>query len=120
MFPTGSVGVALLILRTAVAAAIIVNAVAYSSLGISPWIIAGMVLCVVFLCLGVLTPYASAIVAIIQIWCFRRAGNDPFQFLTAIVGSGIVSVLGPGAYSIDSRIFGRKLLELPPKNHFDT
>lgn len=116
MFPTGSVGIALLILRTSVAAAVIVNAVACSNLGISQWIIAGMMFCAVFLCLGALTPYAAAIVAFTQIWCFRRAGNDTFQFLTAIVGSGIVSVLGPGAYSIDSRIFGRKLLELPPKS----
>lgn len=113
MFPTGLVGVALLVLRIFVAITIVINLADHWAT--SPWIIFGSGLAALSLCLGLLTPYFSVLSALLQAGGFVYPGGNRFQLITSIVGSGIVTVLGPGAYSIDSRIFGRKLLELPPK-----
>jgi hypothetical protein len=40
-------------------------------------------------------------------------GTDQFPLEIAIVNGGILAILGPGAYSVDARIFGRKLLNFP-------
>lgn len=114
MFPTGLVGVALLVLRVFVAAATIINAMGGLALGIPSWIIPVFVLSASFLCLGLLTPCFSLLSVLLGVAVFVYAGGDGFRFTTSIVGCGIVSILGPGAYSVDSRIFGRRLLELPP------
>jgi hypothetical protein len=79
------------------------------------WITAAFVLAELSLCLGLLTPFFSIFAALFQFAILVFAGGNRFQLITSIVGSGIVAVLGPGAYSIDSRIFGRKVLEVPPK-----
>lgn len=115
MFPTGLVGVALLVLRIFVAITIVINLADHCAT--SPWTIFGFGsgLAALSLCLGLLTPYFSVLSALLQAGSFVHPGGNRFQLITSIVGSGIVTVLGPGAYSIDSRIFGRKLLELPPK-----
>jgi hypothetical protein len=34
----------------------------------------------------------------------------------SILSGGAVALLGPGAYSIDARIFGRHLLSIPPRS----
>ena len=113
MFPTGLVGVALLVLRIFVAITIVINLTDHWTT--SSWIIFGAGFAALSLCLGLLTPYFSVLSALLQSGILVYPGGNRFQLITSIVGSGIVTVLGPGAYSIDSRIFGRKLLELPPK-----
>lgn len=116
MFPTGLVGVALLVLRFFVAATTIINTIGSLALGAPLWVILGFVLGVLFLCFGLLTPYFSLLSAVLGVGVLMYVGGDSFRLATSIVGCVIVSVLGPGAYSLDSRIFGRRLLELPPKN----
>ena len=113
MFPTGLVGVALLILRVSVAITIVINAAECWASTLSSWVIVGFVLAALSLCLGLLTPYFSLLSSLLQTGVLLFAGGNRFQFVTSIVGSGIVSVLGPGAYSVDCRLFGRRLLELP-------
>jgi hypothetical protein len=115
MFPTGLVGVALLVLRISVAITVVINAVECRPLGVPLWIVVGLVLCALFMSFGAFTPHAAVINGLAQIGLLQYADGKIFQFITAMIGSGIVSVLGPGAYSIDSRIFGRRLLQLPPK-----
>lgn len=115
MFPTGLVGVALLVLRAFVAMTLVINAAETWALGTASWKIVGFALAALFLCLGLLTPCVSLLTALLEIGVLVYVGGNHFQLTTSIVGCGIISVLGPGAYSIDSRIFGRKLLELPPQ-----
>jgi hypothetical protein len=115
MFPTGLVGAALLVLRVSVAITIIINGADRWALATSSWIVVGFVLAALSLCLGLLTPYFSLLSAFLQIGVLLVMGDNRFQLVTSIVGSGIISVLGPGAYSVDSRIFGRRVVELPPK-----
>jgi uncharacterized membrane protein YphA (DoxX/SURF4 family) len=115
MFPTGLVGVALLLLRVSVAATLAINSVNRRPSADSFWITASFVLAGLSLCLGLLTPFFSIFSSLFQFAILVCVGGNRFQLITSIVGSGIVSILGPGAFSIDSRIFGRKVLEVPPQ-----
>src|SRR5689334_21634526 len=102
MFPAGLVGVALLVLRVSVALTIVINAADSRAAGTSPWVIIGFVLATLSLCLGLLTPYFSVFSALLEIDVLLYSGGNHFQWITSIVGCGILSVLGPGAYSMDS------------------
>jgi hypothetical protein len=42
-------------------------------------------------------------------------GEDMFHMVISILTGVALAVLGPGAYSIDARIFGRRLLTVPPR-----
>jgi len=44
-----------------------------------------------------------------------RRGQDDFHLAIAIVNCADLAVLGPGAYSIDARFFGWRLLTIPPR-----
>jgi hypothetical protein len=42
-------------------------------------------------------------------------GQDMFHLVMSILTSAVLAMLGPGAYSVDGRIFGRRLLIVPPR-----
>jgi putative oxidoreductase len=60
------------------------------------------------------TPLAGAAVALAELWAGFSAPLPPFDdrwihFLLAILAAGI-AMLGPGAWSVDARRFGRRRL----------
>jgi len=56
---------------------------------------------------GLWTPLAGVLVVVVEIWIvFEGAGNE-LSFLLAVLG-GTLAMIGPGAWSIDARLFGRK------------
>ena len=62
------------------------------------------------LCAGLWTPIAGAVLASLAVSSLFSATGDPwFQFLLAGM-SAALAMLGPGAWSIDARLFGRKRL----------
>ena len=68
-----------------------------------------------FLCAGLWTPIAGGAAAIIGLWgAFWRSGDPWSQILLAILGAGL-AMLGPGAWSIDARLFGRKRINIPDR-----
>lgn len=115
MFPTGSAGIALVVLRCVVAVTVLVNASVYWPVGSSLMVrgIAGLVgLC---LFLGFLTPYCAAVCCFLELALLvaTDAPNKLALGLSALTAAATVA-LGPGAYSIDCRLFGRKLIKIPP------
>jgi hypothetical protein len=104
MFPTGSAGVALLVLRSVVAVTVLVNASVCWPMG-STLIVRGIV-ALVALCLflGFLTPYCAVVSCGLELVLLVITGSNRFQ---------LTVVLGPGAYSVDARLFGRKLIKIP-------
>ncbi|HEY0785754.1 MAG TPA: hypothetical protein VGD62_07760, partial [Acidobacteriaceae bacterium] len=69
----------------------------------------------IFLVLGLLTPCFAALAALVECGVlFTRGGQDQFHLGLAILGSTSVALLGPGAYSVDARLFGRRLLSHAP------
>lgn len=65
--------------------------------------------------LGLWTPYAAAILAATQL-SLSFLGGFPLQMQASRTVIAIsLSMLGPGAWSIDRLLFGRKRIELPAK-----
>ena len=114
MFPTGTAGAALLALRVLAAVTFLVDGSDHWALARSFWIAAAYVLPASFLVLGLLTPYFSALSVLIQIGVLiTSGGTDQLHIITSILSGGILGILGPGAYSVDARLFGRKLISFP-------
>jgi len=66
------------------------------------------------LCLGLLTPYCAAVSCVLEV-ALLISTRDPSRFqlgMAALTAAAAVG-LGPGAYSVDSRLFGRKVIEIP-------
>ena len=113
MFPTGLPGIALIAVRVTVAAMLLVDGSAYAapqSMGCA----IGSLVAAVCLVSGILTPYAAAFAGCLEFWrlCTRDSA-DLFHLIAAMVVSLALGVLGPGAYSVDNNIFGRRLVNLP-------
>ena len=71
--------------------------------------IAGAVLGICILT-GLWTPAAGALVASIESWIALTGTGDPWpSFMLAVLGATL-AMIGPGAWSIDARLFGRKHL----------
>jgi putative oxidoreductase len=76
----------------------------------------------IFLVCGLFTPVAGAIIVLAQVWmgfspAFANDGERSMRlFLAAAAAS--VAMLGPGAWSLDARRFGRKVFEIgEPRRH---
>jgi hypothetical protein len=65
----------------------------------------------IFLLVGLWTPVAGTLVAMAEIWNVFTVAGDPWaSVLLATVGAAL-AMIGPGAWSIDARLFGRKHIE---------
>ena len=67
------------------------------------------------LIIGFGTPYIGLLVAATQLWLIFAGSADPW---TAIILFGLgasLAMIGPGAWSMDARFFGRKHVEIVKK-----
>ena len=61
-----------------------------------------------FILLGLWTPLTGALISILELWiAFSTQGDSSTPLVLATLG-GTISMIGPGAWSIDARLFGRK------------
>lgn len=109
-FPAGGAGAGLLLLRLAVAAHLL-HAALDAGRPLPWWWLALLALATGLLLLGLLTPLAAGAAA---------AGHLPWLATPhgAVAAIGIACalallLLGPGAYALDARLFGRRRLLLP-------
>jgi putative oxidoreductase len=116
-FPGAWPGLALLLLRCVAAAALIAYANGGVWLSLTPalLLVHGLTIMTAMLLIGGLwTPVAGIAQALLQ-FCSNFpviAAADLSHMLWAAVGL-CVAMLGPGAYSMDSRLFGRRRVEVP-------
>jgi len=81
--------------------------------------------CGAFLLLGFLTPVVSALITLAALaYAFSWlpiAGSNLFDGKVAsfelIVMAVAISLLGPGEFSLDARLFGRHEIVIPPASH---
>ena len=114
-FPAGLPGLALLLLRVSVAAAAFQNSCGYDSHR-SPWVLFGMALLALALCTGFLTPIVALLAVGAQLMKISGVFHSGAPCVVTILVTLALAMLGPGAYSIDARRFGRRILVLPPRD----
>ena len=114
MFPQGGPGVALLLLRISVVSFLIVIAVNYNG----PYhrlVFAAVSLISIGLLIGLLIPFLCAIaVAFVIGDMLIHAHANPVICVIAIANTVALALLGPGAYSLDSKLFGRRVTVVRP------
>ena len=118
-FPDSWPGTGLLLLRVAVAIPLLHGAV-IGVLGgpqtrmLAPNLVAGGA--GILLLAGMYTPITGTLVAIAETWMiFAHVARDArASILLAVLGIAL-AMLGPGAWSVDARLFGRKRIEFRDK-----
>jgi putative oxidoreductase len=119
-FANGLPGTGLLLLRLLTAAALvhfgIANLLEAPPLMTAILQISGAVAGILLL-IGLWTPVAGTLAAIVKVWIafsryFSHSGDPWIPIVQAVLGA-VLAMVGPGAWSIDARLFGRKHIDFP-------
>jgi uncharacterized membrane protein YphA (DoxX/SURF4 family) len=62
----------------------------------------------ILLLVGLWTPFVGTLIAAIEIWVAMIHASDPWIPIALATFGGTAAMIGPGAWSIDARLFGRK------------
>jgi hypothetical protein len=109
MFPTGRPGVALLLLRFGLSALLLGGMWGSVVRPGMPLVMLVQWAIVVALWLGVLTPVVTLLFMAIEVSTLLGTGTPLQAMHTCVIFNGAaLALLGPGAYSIDARLFGRQ------------
>jgi putative oxidoreductase len=116
-FPEGLPGAGLVFLRAITAIPFLQHGIARLWPASQPLIIAQVVAAgaAALLLAGLWTPVAGALLAGAELWLAFSHAVDPWMHV--LVGAlGIaLAMLGPGAWSVDARLFGRKRIRIPQR-----
>jgi len=116
-FPAGAPGAALLLLRLSVAAHASVECVLENANDLPIWARGAVLLVAAILGLGFLTPIVSLLSASAGALLSLHFGMFPNADSVFLLIVGIVvAMLGPGAYSVDARLFGRRVVVLTTRD----
>jgi hypothetical protein len=119
MFPHGGPGVGLLLLRVAAAAMFALNLTYhFDSLSrpLNIVVIISIVLISMSLCAGFLTPILTVIACAVGVANLFLPAQPSYVISTLrIMTFAALFFLGPGAYSIDARLFGLRVTVVPPR-----
>jgi putative oxidoreductase len=61
-----------------------------------------------FILAGLWTPAVGALIAGVQVWIALTGADDESMAIILATLGGTLAMIGPGAWSIDARLFGRK------------
>ncbi len=65
----------------------------------------------IWLLLGLWTPIAGMAVVVVEVWEFFTWLEDPLIAIILACLGATVAMIGPGVWSIDARLYGRKHIE---------
>lgn len=117
-FADGWPGVALLLQRLLIAAALVQSGVTHLKemahfTSLVPHLIGAVAGILLFL--GLWTPLAGALAAAVEVWIALSHAGDPWVGTVLAILAATLAMIGPGAWSIDARLFGRKHMEIPDR-----
>jgi uncharacterized membrane protein YphA (DoxX/SURF4 family) len=117
MFPPGLPGLALLLLRASVAIALLLADYGHRH-ALPGWLHATLILISLVISVGYLTPLVASAALVCHVLIWFAVGAEPDAAALALIlalDALALALLGPGAYSLDSRRFGRRRVVLAPK-----
>ena len=65
----------------------------------------------IFVLAGLWTPVAGTLVSLIEVWVVLSRGIDSWIPIILAALSATLAMIGPGYWSVDARLFGRKHIE---------
>ena len=119
MFPQGGPGIGLLLLRIAAAGMFALNLTHQFNLSSNTvyWLLVSLI---ALISLGLLLGFLTSILTIVA--CIAAVANllladQPIDvvYILRILTSAALFFLGPGAYSVDARLFGLRVTVVPPR-----
>lgn len=69
----------------------------------------------ILLLVGFWTPVVGTLIAIVEISIILLHAGDPWISLLLATLGATLAMIGPGAWSIDARLFGRKQIQIPER-----
>ncbi|HXB69383.1 MAG TPA: DoxX family protein [Candidatus Acidoferrales bacterium] len=127
-FPGRWPGIALLLLRTVLATTLLVQGGYYlrePGPSLAAWLVGlTSVACGALLWIGLLTPLVSVVVGLeatgiafsLLPVCTRTLFDSFMSVVFAVTILLAIITLGPGAFSVDARLFGRREIIIPPSS----
>jgi hypothetical protein len=108
MFPDGPAGLALIVLRACVLVSLWMTASPKDHF-VSSWPVLGLSLICMLIAAGAFTPFVCTFSIAIELWSFWHGdAADPWHVIIAPLLTIVLALLGPGAFSIDAKLFGRR------------
>ena len=118
MFPQGGPGIALLLLRTSVAAIFLISVAKRFGVSSAPLLFGVSLLISICLTIGFLTPYLSVVAGATALANLLIGPNSvDIVHVFPIIDAAVLAVLGPGAYSLDARLFGLRVSVVPRRKN---
>jgi uncharacterized membrane protein YphA (DoxX/SURF4 family) len=69
----------------------------------------------ILLLVGLWTPVAGTMITIAELWIVCSSASGPgIPIILATLGATL-AMIGPGAWSVDAHLFGRKHFEIPQR-----
>jgi putative oxidoreductase len=114
-FATGVPGAGLLVMRLVAAAALGFKAI--NSLSNQLQIGSATIIVLqmgggLLLLAGLWTPFAGLLVVVLEAWLLLARPQDPWPYILLATLCGALALLGPGAWSVDARLFGWKRINI--------
>jgi hypothetical protein len=120
MFPLGAAGFALILLRLSAAGMLLAISSAPGNVTSSEWAFTGLAGLAAFLILGVFTPIVCTLCCCLEIAVLiSLRGASTLHLVFSIVDTAALGLLGPGGYSLDARMFGRRRVVLSSEDESD-
>jgi len=86
------------------------------ALGPAPLVVFQIILGILLL-VGLWTPVAGTLLTILEVWHLVSLPGDPWIHILLMTLGVSLALLGPGAWSVDARLFGWKRIDIRDRNH---